>query len=155
VEKNEFCADRSRPIGELNQGTKMNRITLALAVTAAALAVPVARADTRIGFGVRIGSPIHRPAPPVVVYAPRAPTVVYAPPPVLVYSPNRGYWTDVTVKSWVPERWIVSRDRWGRSIRHCEPGYFTYRTERVWVDGRDVRHPATRPGIMAYGHRGR
>lgn len=103
----------------------MKRIALALAVTAAALAANSARADTRFSIGVNVGAPTYS----------RPPTVVYAPAPVVVAP--RGYWKDVTVKSWVPERWVSSRDRWGRVVRVCEPGYFTYRTDRVWVDGRN------------------
>lgn len=45
----------------------------------------------------------------------------------------RGYWKDITVKTWVPARWVVSRDRRGREFRTMEKGYFTYRTDRVWV----------------------
>jgi hypothetical protein len=70
-----------------------------------------------------------------VVVAP--PPAYYSAPAPVVYAPARGYWKEVTVKSWVPERWVMSRDRWGRSVRVCEPGHYTYRTDRVWVDGRD------------------
>jgi hypothetical protein len=45
----------------------------------------------------------------------------------------RGYWKEITVKTWVPARWVVSRDRRGREFRTMEKGYFTYRTDRVWV----------------------
>lgn len=113
----------------------MKRTALALLATVAALAATSARADTRVSIGINLGGPHYRPAPPAVVYAPAPPAVVYAPAPV------RGYWSDVTVKTWVPERWISSRDRWGRHVRVCEPGYFTYRTERVWVDGRSDHGP--------------
>ena len=112
----------------------MKRIVIALLVSAAALAANSARADTRVSIGVNLGGPNYRPAPPAVVYAP-APSVVYAPPAVVV-APSRGYWKDVQVKTWVPERWVVRTNRWGRSERYCEPGYYTYRTDRVWVDGR-------------------
>ena len=111
----------------------MKRLTIALLATAAALAANSARADTRVSVGVNLGGPAYRPAPPAVVYAPAPPpTVVYAPAPV----PARGYWKDVTMKTWVPERWVSSRDRWGRPVRVCDPGYYTYTTNRVWVDGR-------------------
>ncbi len=119
----------------------MNRIALALLVSAAALAANSAGADTRVSIGINVGRPVHHPAPPVVVYAP-PPAVVYAP------APSRGYWKDVAVKSWVPERWVASHDRWGRHVRVCEPGYYTYRTERVWVDGRSDHAPRG----YAYGH---
>jgi hypothetical protein len=59
------------------------------------------------------------------------------------------------VKTWVPERWVVSRDRWGRPVRHCEPGYFTYRTERVWVEGRDHCRPTEPAPAYAHGRWGR
>src|SRR3954468_2774635 len=119
----------------------MKHLTFALLATAAALTVNSARADTRVSVGVNLGGPAYRPAPPAVVYAP-------APPPAVVYAPApRGYWKDVTVKTWVPERWVSSRDRWGRPVRVCEPGYFTYRTDRVWVD--------TTPRGRDYDNRGR
>ena len=105
----------------------MKRIAFALLATAAAaLAVNSARADTRVSIGVNLGGPSYRPAP----------TVVYAPPPAVVVAPSRGYWKDVQVKTWVPERWVVRHNRWGRAERVCEPGYYTYTTNRVWVDGR-------------------
>jgi hypothetical protein len=47
----------------------------------------------------------------------------------------RGYWREISVRTWVPARWVVSCDRRGREIRRFEDGYFTYRTDRVWVDG--------------------
>jgi len=109
----------------LNQGNTMKRIALALLVTAAALVANSARADTRVSIGVNLGAPAYRPAPPVA----------YVPAPVVVVAP-RGYWKDVQVQTWVPERWVVRTNRWGRSERYCEPGYYAYRTERVWVDGR-------------------
>ena len=46
----------------------------------------------------------------------------------------RGYWRDVTVKTWIPERWVMTRNRWGRAVRIFEPGYFTCSTSRMWVD---------------------
>ena len=105
----------------------MKRLALCLIAAAAALAASTARADTRISFGINLGLPVFRPAPPAVVYAP---------PPAVVYAPvePRGHWKEVVVKTWIPERWVTSRDRWGRVVRVCEPGYFTYRTDRVWVD---------------------
>lgn len=111
----------------------MKRIATALLATAAALAATSARAETRVHIGVNVGAPVYRSAhvyspAPVMDYCPPEPAVVYAPAP-------RGYWKDVTVKTWVPERWVMSTDRWGRSVRVCEPGHFVYRTERVWVDG--------------------
>lgn len=116
----------------------MKRIAIALLATAAGLAATSARADTRVHIGVNVGGPAYRPAPPAVVVAP-PPAVVYSPAPVVVVPP-RGYWKDVQIKTWVPERWVMSRDRWGRSVRVCEPGYYTYTTQRVWIDGDRDRH---------------
>ena len=124
----------------------MKPILIALFATVAGLAATTAHAETRVSVGVNLGGPVY-PHSPAVVYAPAPapvyappPAVVYAPPPPVVYAPApRGYWRDVTVKTWVPERWVSSRDRWGRPVRVCEPGYFTYRTDRVWVDGRAER----------------
>ncbi len=124
----------------------MKRIAFALLATAAALAANSARADTRVSIGVNVGGPSYRPAPPVV-YAP-APTVVYAPP--VVVAPSRGYWKDVQVKTWVPERWVVRHNRWGRPERVCEPGYYAYSTNRVWVDGRSDHGR----GNYSYGYSG-
>lgn len=125
----------------------MKRIAIALLATAAALAATSARADTRVSIGVNLGGPAYRPAPPTVVYAP-APSVVYAPPAVVV-APPRGYWKDVQVQTWVPERWVVRTNRWGRSERICEPGYYAYTTNRVWVDGRSNHG---RSHSYGYGH---
>lgn len=122
----------------------MKRLAIALFATVAALAATAARADTRVSIGVNLGGPYHRPAPPTVVYVPAPPAVVYAP------APTRGYWKDVSVKTWVPERWITTCDRWGRHVRVCEPGYFAYRTERVWVGGRSDHGP--RGHAYGYDH---
>ncbi len=124
----------------------MKRITLALVASAAALlAASSVRADTQIRIGVNFGGPDCHPAPRVVV-AP-APTVVYAPPPPVVVAAPRGYWQDVQVKTWVPERWVVRHNRWGRAERVCEPGYYTFTTQRVWVET-----PAPRGHDHGYGY---
>jgi hypothetical protein len=133
----------------------MKRFAIALVVSAAALAVSSARADSRVRIGVNIGSPVyHHPAPvvvrapaPTVVYA-RPPAVMYAPAPVIVASPH-GYWQEVHVKTWVPERWIVRTNRWGHAERYCEPGHFAYHTDRVWVDARPNHH---RGRVYGYDH---
>jgi hypothetical protein len=126
-------------MGELlTKETNMNRIAIALLASAAALAANSARADTRVSIGVNVGTPVYRTPAPAIVYAP-APAVVYAPAPAVVVAPPRGYWKEVVVKTWVPERWVTSRDRWGRHVRVCEPGYFTYRTDRMWVDAHSDR----------------
>lgn len=111
---------------------KTKIITLALAAAGLGL-VSTAKADStriNVSFGVTSG-PVYAPAP------------VYVPAPVVSapaygysnnYSPARGHWETVTNKVWVPERWVASRDRFGRPIRILERGYFTYRTDRVWVE---------------------
>ena len=125
----------------------MKRIAIALLVTTAALAANSARADTRVSIGVNVGAPVYRSVPPAVVVAP-PPVVGYAPPAVVV-APPRGYWKDVQVRTWVPERWVVRHNRWGRPERYCEPGYYTYTTQRVWVEGRP---DYGRGHGYAYGH---
>jgi hypothetical protein len=133
----------------------MKRIAIALVVSAAALAASSARADTRVQIGVNIGAPAYRRSAPVIVNAPAPtvvyapPTVVYAPPPAVIVAPPRGYWKEVQVKTWVPERWVVRTNRWGRAERYCEPGYYTYHTDRVWVDGRSDHG---RGYAYGYGH---
>jgi hypothetical protein len=124
----------------------MKRIAFALVVSAAAIAATSARADTQVRIGVSFGHPGYYSPAPVVAYAP-PPTVIYAAPPAVVYAPPRGYWKEVQVRTWVPERWIVRTNRGGRAERYCEPGYYTYRTDRVWVEN---RHDYSRG--YAYSH---
>ena len=113
----------------------MKPIAIALLASVAGLAATTARADTRVHVGINLGVPVYHSAPPAVIVAPAPvrhyapPTVVYAPPPA-----PRGYWQNVQVKTWVPERWVVRHNRWGRPERYCEPGYYTYTTNRVWVE---------------------
>lgn len=123
----------------------MNRLSLALLAATAALTAASAKADTRVNLGVHIGIPAYRPAPPTVVYAP-APRVVHVPP-------ARGYWKDVTVKTWVPERTYIRHNRWGRPERVIEPGYFTYTTDRVWVADDRCGPPAVPAPAWGYGYR--
>ena len=126
----------------------MNRTALALLAVAATLAAPPLSADTRVSFGINLGRPHVAPPPAIVV----------APPPVVVVAPapGHGYWREVPVKTWVPERWVYSRDRWGRTIRVFEPGYFTYRTDRVWVNYGPECRPAPSPHHHRHpGHWGR
>lgn len=118
----------------------MNRIALALFAGTAAFAAATAKADTRGGFGLNVGIPAYRPAPPTVVYAP-----AYTPP-------ARGYWKEIVVKTWVPERSYVRYTHWGRPERVIEPGYFTYRTDRVWVAEDHCAAPAPAPA-WGYGYR--
>ena len=126
----------------------MKRIAFVLLVAGAALAVSSARADTRVR--VNVGAAGYRTAPPAVIVAP-PPAVVYAPAPAVVVVPSRGYWKEVQVKTWVPERWVVRHNRWGRPERYCEPGYFTYTTQQMWVEDRD-RHDDSRRHGPSYGY---
>lgn len=126
----------------------MKTITIAL-LALAGFAATSARADSRVNVGVGITFGNVHP-----VYS--APAPVYGAPVyhVPAYGPARGHWETVTVKTWVPERWVITRDRWGRSHRVLERGYFTYRTDRVWVDHRrDGRGHHDRGG--RYGHNDR
>jgi hypothetical protein len=113
----------------------MKTITLSLLTLLAGFAATAARAEHRVHVGINVNSgPVyHVPAP---AYYPPAPVVV-AP----AYSPApRGYWQDVTVKTWIPGHWTHGRDRWGRPVRVFEPGHYAYTTDRIWVDGRHNRH---------------
>lgn len=103
---------------------------IALALIAAGLAASAAHAghDTSVSVSGTIHVGAGHRAP---IYT--APDV-YAPAPVRHVAPARGYWQEVVVKTWVPERWSTSRDRRGRIVRVCEPAHYAYRTERVWVD---------------------
>jgi hypothetical protein len=126
--------------------------TFALAAGLAGLA-STANADTRISFNLGV---VARPAPVIVSEnCPPAAPVVTAPVGYgyngysYNYTPARGHWETVTTKVWVPERWVASRDRWGRPIRVLERGHFAFRTERVWVD-----HGHGDYGRPGYGYRG-
>jgi hypothetical protein len=104
-----------------------------------------AKADT--DFRINLGLPglpslpglPRLPTPPVVVISGRDRDV-----PAYGYDRGydshdrrdhgpRGYWKEIEIKTWVPARWVVSHDRRGREFRTLENGYFTYRTDRVWV----------------------
>lgn len=50
---------------------------------------------------------------------------------------DHGYWKEITVRTWVPGHHVLTRDRRGCEVRVFEPGRYVYRTERVWVAGRD------------------
>lgn len=101
-----------------------------------------AKAGTDLRINLNLGLPR---TPAVIIAAPShsVPAYGYARPDYRGHE-TRGYWKEITVKTWVPERWVVSCDRRGREIRTLTPGYFTYRTDRVWVDGRDGRDGADR-----------
>jgi hypothetical protein len=91
--------------------------------------------------GVLVGSNIERhSSPPPVVYSPPPPCAP-APSVVIVerpryYSPPApsGYWKTVQTRVYVPERLTITTDRYGRQTRVCQPAYYTYETQRVWVD---------------------
>src|SRR4051812_42337636 len=120
--------------------------TIAAATLLAAIAgfATNARADHgRVDVGITFGSPA-----PATVYA-HAP--VYAPTPVYApaYTPEvRGHWEDVTTKTWIPGRWIETRNHWGRPVRVFENGHLEYRTDRVWVEA-----PRHEYGNYGYGDR--
>lgn len=96
-----------------------------------------------IGIGARPGPVIVVPARPPVVVVPASPAYGYGygrPAPIPAYRDDcpppapRGYWKNVSVKVWVPAEWIVTRGHHhGHDVRTLRPGYFTYRTDRVWV----------------------
>jgi hypothetical protein len=120
----------------------MKTITFSLLTLLAGFAATAARAEHRVHVGIHVNSgPAYGATVPT--YYPPAPVVV-APTYSPVYNPvvvaPRGYWQDVTVKTWIPGRWTHSRDRWGRPVRVFEPAHYAYTTNRVWVDGRDYRH---------------
>lgn len=46
---------------------------------------------------------------------------------------DRGFWKEVRVKIWVPARWVIEHSLHGRDYRRYVEGYYTYRTDRVWV----------------------
>ena len=114
----------------------MKTTALALLATLAGFATTTARADhsrVNVGIGINVGSAYGGPAyaPPPVMLPPTATVIV---PPAPRYTPSRGHWEDVTVKTWIPGRWVASRVRWGRPVRYFEEGRYAFRTERVWVD---------------------
>lgn len=122
----------------------MKPIALALLSVLAGVGTSTVRAGhSRVDVGVTLGVVSTSPA---ISYA--APFPVYFPAPARSFGPVYGHWDEVVVKTWVPDRLVVSRDRWGRPHRFLEKGYFVYRTERVWVDG-------SRNGAYSYNNRPR
>lgn len=111
----------------------MKLIAATLLTALAGFATTTARADhSRVNVAVGINVGPTRPAPVYVNHAP----VYVAPAPVYVapaHRHERGHWENVTVKTWVPARWITTHDRRGRPVRVLEKGYFAYHTDRVWV----------------------
>lgn len=116
----------------------MKRLALALFATAGLAAVSPVRADPHVRIGVGIGGPVFRSPPPPVVVVPAAPS---CPPPAVVVTSPYGYWKEVPMRTWVPERWVVRPSRWGRPERVCIPGYYAHTTQRVWVETRSPSHP--------------
>jgi hypothetical protein len=93
-----------------------------------------ASAKTDVHIGVAIGG---FPPPPVVVVDhsyDRAPSYGYDRDDRDDRGRSHGYWKEVVTKTWVPARWVITRDRWGREVRTFERGYMDYRTDRVWVE---------------------
>ncbi len=73
----------------------------------------------------------HCPPPPPRCDSPRV--VIVEPPRQRPPPAPSGYWKDVQTRVWVPGRWITVRQSCGREISRYENGYYTYRTDRVWV----------------------
>lgn len=130
------CVPRSEHIKIMK--TKILTVTATLA-TLAALASP-AHASNRSdkvaaaigGFigGVIVGSHLdrhdHGPAP--VVVCPPEPKVV------VVSGHSHGHWETVSTRVWVPARWVVTVDSYGRRVRSRVGGCYETRMERVWVE---------------------
>ncbi len=64
---------------------------------------------------------------------------------------HSGYWKDVTVQVWVPGYWLVERGHHGCSYRRYVEGYYTLRTDRVWVSNDRFDR---RDHDYSYGRRG-
>jgi hypothetical protein len=113
--------------GETTMKTKIILASIFAAASGLTALAPSARADTVIrasigGFGAPVAvAPAYCPPAPVVVNA------GYRVEP-------RGYWQDVTVKTWVPAQWIVTRDYRGFERRTFAPAHLAFHTERVWVE---------------------
>lgn len=87
--------------------------------------------------GVIVGSAIDHdrpPSPPPVCVIPRHEIGGR----VVIASGHRphGYWDWVTVRVWVPGRWVQSWDRHGHRVRFFQAGHYEHRRERVWVEAR-------------------
>jgi hypothetical protein len=103
----------------MNHKTALASLAL---LTAFAGTTATLHAGTDVHINIGLGSVITRPLPP----------------PVVVVDRNdrpRGYWKTITIKEWVPGRWVIDRDRRGRPVRTFEAGHYSYRDERVWVGG--------------------
>lgn len=54
---------------------------------------------------------------------------------------------------WMPAEWIVSRGHHGHAVRSLRPGYFTYRSDRVWVtEAGRISESGHSPGGFGHGH---
>jgi hypothetical protein len=116
--------------------TKLVLASIVAAWSGLAGLATTANAGTDFKIRVNIGTP---PPPPIIVVEDHHRGRGHGHHPHHVAP--RGYWKDVSVKVWVPSRWIVSRDRWGHEVRTHVRGHYTYRTDRVWVDtNRDHGH---------------
>jgi hypothetical protein len=132
--------------------TKFVLASLFAAISGFASFATPAKAGTDVHLNIRLGPP----KPVIVVPARGHDGRGYGytnrdyrdtcPPPA-----PRGYWKEVTVKVWVPARWVVSRDHCGREVRVYERAYPTYKTERVWVSHDDRGH---HHGRGSYGRHG-
>src|SRR5438874_13753968 len=132
--------------------------TIAAATLLAALAgfATSARADhsrVTVTFGANYSAPGYYSAPGSGYYSAPGyyPAPGYTEAPRYVEAP-RGHWEDVCRRDWIPARWVISRDRWGRPIRVFEQGHAEIRTERVWVGG-ERREPAYGYGYRTDGYR--
>lgn len=92
-------------------------------------------------------------------YSHRTSTVIVNDRDDRCYDRPEGYWKDVSVRTWVPACWEV-RYECGRRIRVYVPGYYAYRTERIWVSfdrhdrrGYDRDDHCDREIGYGYGHR--
>jgi hypothetical protein len=116
--------------------TKIVLASLVAALSGFTGLATTAKADTDFRINLNLGLP-RLPAPPVIVVPGHdhdRPGYGYD----RGYDSRRdhgprGYWKEIQVKTWVPARWVISRDRRGREHRTLTNGYFTYRTDRVWV----------------------
>lgn len=142
-------------MGNYRERLPMKLLTVTVLTAAATLVASPLRAETRLSLNVHFGLPFaHAPARPIFVAPP--PLVIRATPPPVVCVPAPGHWREVVVRTWIPERWVLAQDRFGRTVRRFEPGHTVCRTERVWINPRaDFRRPEHRDGhriAAAHGH---
>lgn len=111
----------------------MKTTSLAVLSLLAGLFASGARAESRVYANIDIhsGAGAVSPVIPSPYYAHG-----YARVPAPRYDAPRGYWREVTVRNWVPDRWVVTPTRRGHPVRVFEPGHYIYSTDRVWVENR-------------------